>query len=172
MVKSTEIHVLCTSGSDALLTLRSNGVNILECNAYIGKNGLGKKTEGDGKTPKGTFHILTAFGIKPDPGTALPYVKIGEETYCCADPEFYNLLIDIREHPHQCTGEHMSDYVPEYNYGFFIDYNKECIFGLGSAIFFHCKGGKTYTGGCVAIDETSMVSILKTIDADTVIVIE
>ena len=63
----------------------------------------------------------------------------------------------------------MSEYVPEYNYGLFLDYNNECIPGAGSAIFFHCKGLKPYTGGCIAVDEESMAEILRITDRDTVV---
>ena len=51
-------------------------------------------------------------------------------------------------------------YAPEYNYGLALDYNKECVPGLGSNIFFHCKGTKPSTAGCVAVDEKVMRLVL------------
>ena len=43
---------------------------IVSCRAYTGMNGLGKKREGDRKTPVGIFNISMAFGRKKSPGTA------------------------------------------------------------------------------------------------------
>ena len=144
----------------------------LECEGYIGLNGLGKTEEGDKKTPIGDFGITGAFGIKEDPGTRIDYVDVTDNTWCCGDKNAYNQIIDIKDHPHECAGEHMIDCSPEYNYGLFIDYNKDCVPGLGSAIFLHCKGAKTYTGGCIAVDEECMVQILLAADNNTRIIID
>ena len=134
---------------------------------------FGKTQEGDHKTPIGDFGITTAFGIKENPGTALPYIDVDENTYCCGDENFYNQMIDISEHPHDCAdGEHIIDYSPEYNYGIFIDYNKDGTPGLGSAIFFHCAGANTYTGGCIAVSEENMLTILKALDINARIIID
>ena len=147
--------------------------NTLDCDGIIGLNGLGKTKEGDSKTPIGDFGIIEAFGIKENPGTALPYVDVTDDIYCCGDETAYNQIIDITEYPHDCPdGEHMIEYSPEYNYGFFLDYNKECTPGLGSAIFFHCKGANTYTGGCIAVDEKDMLQMLQIIDENTRVIID
>ena len=61
--------------------------------------------------------------------------------------------------------------VPEYNYGIATDFNKECIWPKGSAIFIHCKGHKTWTGGCIALDEERMVELLKNCDKSLIITI-
>lgn len=143
----------------------------LRCEALIGVNGLGKTKEGDGKTPVGDFGILTAFGIKPDPGTALPYLQVDENTYCCGDAAYYNQLIDAKALHHDCTGEHLIDYSPEYNYGIFLDYNKERTPGKGSAIFLHGMGAKPYTAGCVAVSEENMVTILKSLQSGARLII-
>ena len=147
--------------------------NTLACEGVIGLNGLGKTKEGDNMTPIGDFGFSAAFGIKENPGAAITYVDITEDIYCCSDEVAYNQLIDIREFPHDCAdGEHMIEYSPEYNYGLFIDYNKEGTPGLGSAIFLHCKGANTYTGGCIAVDEDCMIQILKAADANARIIID
>ena len=175
------ITVQATEGSNAVIKLfektvedgRNVWTETLDCTGYIGLEGLGKTREGDNKTPIGDFGITTAFGIKENPGTALPYIDVDENTYCCGDENFYNQMIDISEHPHDCSdGEHIIDYSPEYNYGIFIDYNKEGTPGLGSAIFFHCAGANTYTGGCIAVSEENMVTILKALDANARIIID
>ena len=175
------ITVQATGQTDARIKLFEksvvNGKNVwtetLSCEGYIGKEGLGKTKEGDNKTPIGDFGIVTAFGIRENPGTALPYVDVTEDTYCCGDENFYNQIIDISEHPHDCSnGEHMIDYSPEYNYGLFLDYNSEGTAGLGSAIFFHCSGANVFTGGCIAVSEENMVTILKALDGHARIIID
>ena len=47
--------------------------------ARMGRNGIGKTKEGDGKTPSGTYNLTQPFGILDDPGTQLEgYVKVTE----------------------------------------------------------------------------------------------
>ena len=131
--------------------------------ALIGKNGLGKTREGDAKTPEGDFGVLTAFGILPDPGTALPWLPVTESTFACDEQgPWYNRIIDTAAVHHACRGEDMFRTAPEYNYGLALDYNAGCVWPEGSAIFFHCKGAKAWTGGCVAVDEDFMRLILTT----------
>ena len=52
---------------------------------------------------------------------------------------------------------------------FATDFNKDCIYPNGSAIFIHVKGSKPYTGGCISFDEDRMVEILKNCDMSLVI---
>ena len=52
---------------------------------FIGKSGLGKTKEGDGKTPVGTFHFNATFGIADDPGCKIPYTKVDDDTYWSGD---------------------------------------------------------------------------------------
>ena len=44
--------------------------------ARVGRNGFaapGRKREGDGRTPSGTYGFGFFFGVQPDPGVAYPY---------------------------------------------------------------------------------------------------
>lgn len=151
------------------------GLNVwtetLSTEGSIGLAGLGKQREGDDKTPIGDFGIITAFGIKANPGTALPWLAIDKNSYCCGDL-FYNKMIDIKKQPHQCTGEHLAEYSPEYNYGLFLDYNRKAEPGKGSAIFFHCDGANPFTGGCIAVSEKKMVAILRALKPGARVVID
>lgn len=132
-----------------------------EGSAFIGKNGLGKTREGDAKTPEGDFGVTTAFGVKPDPGTALPWLPVTPSTFACDEEgPWYNRIVDTAATHHACKGEDMFHTVPEYDYGMVLDYNADCLYPEGSAIFFHCKGAKLWTGGCVAVDEDFMQHIL------------
>lgn len=157
------LDVECTGGSEARATyyIRRNGELIAdrEGHAFIGKNGLGKTCEGDGKTPEGIFGVRQAFGILPDPGTSLPYHCItSESTACDEECDFYNMIVESRAY----KGERMMEMDPEYRYGLETDFNDANVYPLGSAIFIHCKGRKTWTGGCVALDEEFMKYILET----------
>ena len=145
---------------------------VLRCDGFVGKNGIGKEREGDKKTPRGDFAILESFGLKPNPGTSLPYFVVEDWHWCCADSVAYNRIIDIRECPHECEGEHLIKYDPAYNYSIFMDYNRECEIGKGSAIFFHCTGKNPWTSGCVAVPEDDMRTILQTVDINARIIID
>lgn len=130
--------------------------------AYIGINGLGKRHEGDKKTPEGNFNVTGAFGIKENPGTAFDYLTINSYIIACdEDCEYYNQIIDVRKVGIH-KGEVMMDCAPQYYYGMFIDFNPSNVRGLGSNIFLHCKGYSRYTAGCVALEEPMMLEILTT----------
>lgn len=140
----------------------------LQCKAFLGKNGIAKVREGDKRTPSGDFGFLMAFGAKDDPGSLIPYTKLTNSMYLCGDKEYYNQLIDITKLDHRCgsNSEHLLSYIPQYNYALFIDYNKERIFGKGSAIFLHCFGSYPFTLGCVSVAEENMIKILRTVDVN------
>ena len=52
-----------------------NWQEIMTTPGFIGKNGLGKTKEGDGKTPAGIFYFNKAFGIAPNPGVQFLTLK-------------------------------------------------------------------------------------------------
>jgi len=130
--------------------------------AYIGIKGLGKRHEGDKKTPEGDFNVTGAFGIKENPGTVFPYININHYTIACdEDCEYYNQIIDVRKTGIH-KGEVMMDCTPAYFYGMTIDFNPTNTPGLGSNIFVHCTGYSRYTAGCVALEESMLLEILTT----------
>lgn len=136
------------------------------CKADIGKNGIGKQREGDCRTPEGDFGIGRAFGILPDPGTKLEYINVTESVFACDEEgKYYNTIIDTVGTGHECHGEHMIRYTKAYAYGIEIGYNRENVYPRGSAIFLHCKGDKSWTHGCVAVDREMMRTILLTADS-------
>ncbi len=136
---------------------------LFESEAVIGKNGMNKAAEGDGKTPCGDYAITGAFGICPKPDTALDYIKLSKTSLACNEHcEYYNRIIDTEKN---YSGEQMYYCSPEYNYGLISDYNSACVYPAGSAIFIHCKGFMPYTEGCAALSEKDMLTILKTASA-------
>ena len=146
---------------------------------FIGKNGLGKDKEGDTKTPIGEYKFNRAFGIADDPGCAIPYVKVDQDTYWSGDqrPGFhYNELVSLKDLPDldikSGDSEHIIDYPYHYQYCLNISYNEAGTPGKGSAIFLHCLGpAKPFTGGCVAIPEDHMKYVMKHVNDKTAVVI-
>ncbi|MBQ9015594.1 MAG: L,D-transpeptidase family protein [Firmicutes bacterium] len=152
---------------------------ILTTPAVIGKFGLGKTKEGDGKTPTGTYHFNYAFGIEPDPGcTAFAYQQVTEDDYWSGDQREgyrYNEMVSIKDLPDLNTddSEHIVEYPVHYRYCMNISYNEEGEAGKGSAIFLHCLAPqKPYTGGCVALPEDKVITALQNVEKDCVVVID
>lgn len=135
----------------------------MECAGFVGKNGIGKEREGDGRTPTGEFTFTGTFGICADPGAKLPYTRITDDHYFCGDEQYYNQLINIKDKPHDCSGEHMIEHDVAYRYGLMIDFNPENIYGRGSAILIHCSTEDEYTAGCVAMPEENILHLLRTV---------
>ncbi len=175
-------QIICVTqveGSDAILKMyvrdktQDSGWNlIVATDAYIGQRGLGKAKEGDLKTPVGEFNVTQAFGKNWNPGTTLKYIYIDNNTYACdEDCKYYNQIIDAKKTKHNCKGEHLIDYIPQYNYALCIDYNPYNVFPNGSNIFIHVKGERAYTAGCIAVDEESMIKILQNATKKTKVII-
>lgn len=152
---------------------------ILSTPGFVGKNGLcmdADHKEGCGQTPIGIYHFNRAFGIAADPGCAIPYFQVNENTYWSGDPErMYNQMVDLRDVPDLVMddSEHIVDYEYQYQYCLNISFNEEGTPGRGSAIFLHCLGpAKPWTGGCVAVPEYMMKLIMKNVREDCVVVID
>ncbi|MBR1737732.1 MAG: hypothetical protein IJ736_12065 [Firmicutes bacterium] len=147
----------------------------------MGKNGLcedKEHAEGVSQTPIGVYHFNKAFGIADDPGCAIPYIKVDDDTYWSGDDRegmHYNEMVDIKDFPdlNMENSEHIVDYKYEYQYCLNISFNDDATLGKGSAIFLHCMGSKKpYTGGCVAIPENIMKLVMQNVKEDCVVVID
>ncbi len=156
-----------------------NWKQILSTPGFVGLNGLCQDAdhrEGCAQTPIGIYHFNKAFGIAVDPGCAIPYIQVDDNTYWSGDPDRqYNQMVDIREVPELVMddSEHIVDYEYQYQYCLNISFNEEGTPGRGSAIFLHCFGPlKPYTGGCVALPENLMKLVMQTVREDCVVVID
>ena len=151
---------------------------VFNCPAVVGKNGPGKQSEGDTKTPLGTWTIGEAYGINDDPGSSVPYTKVDDSMYWCAtgsNSKLYNTLIrrnsDEPEEKFK-EDEHIIDYPVVYNYLLDLGYNRAGAPYAGNAIFLHCwRGPDSPTGGCVGVSEENMVKILQTVTPGTSVTI-
>jgi L,D-peptidoglycan transpeptidase YkuD (ErfK/YbiS/YcfS/YnhG family) len=181
---ATQIVVVAAIGkTTAWVSMHEKGEDgrwreVMTTPGFIGKNGLGKTKEGDGKTPVGTFRFTRAFGLARNPGCAISYTHVNEHLYWSGDPRpgmRYNELVDIRRHPRlsKQDSEHLIEYPVHYKYALNISYNEKGEPGLGSAIFMHCFGPKwPYTGGCVALPEDKMLYVMRHVKPDCVVVID
>ena len=117
---------------------------VFNCPALVGKNGPGKQSEGDTKTPLGTWEVGEAYGIKDDPGSKIPFTKVTDDMYWCAtgsNGKKYNTLIRKSDDPtaDYSEDEHLMDYPIRYAYFLDMGYNKAGAQYAGNAIFLHCS---------------------------------
>ena len=90
--KGQLLEIYDVQGSAGKARLTVDGKVLFTTDVFVGKNGLGKTGEGDGKTPLGTLHPLSAFGIKPNPGTTMPYIDVTPTTYAFDEDRMVEIL--------------------------------------------------------------------------------
>ena len=132
--------------------------------ARVGYNGVakpGRKREGDGRTPSGTYGISFFFGVQPDRGFAFSFRHAHTYDYWDDDPASprYNEWVNARKHDPGARPEPLHQ-VPAYDYAAVIAYNTARVSGLGSAIFLHVGTGNA-TAGCVSLPRARLIKILR-----------
>ena len=160
---------------------QGNWKQILSTPGFVGRNGLcadADHKEGCGQTPIGVYKFNKAFGIADDPGCAIAYTKVDDDTYWSGDMREgmrYNEMVKLSEMPDldKDSSEHIVDYEYEYQYCLNISFNDDGTADRGSAIFLHCFGRvKPQTGGCVAVPEYIMKQIMQRVKPECVVVID
>ena len=131
--------------------------------ARVGYNGIarpGKKREGDGRTPSGTYGFSFFFGVQPDKGFSFAFRHAYRYDFWDDDPASarYNEWVNARKHNPGASPEPMHQ-VPAYDYAAVIAYNTGRTPGLGSAIFLHVGTG-TATAGCVSLPRAELLKVL------------
>ena len=130
----------------------------------VGNKGfIYNKAEGDGRSPIGIFSLGTAFGRYSNPGTSMTYRRSTTNDYWVDDSRssLYNTWQKGPISGRWKSAEKM--YIPQYNYGFVINYNTvKRIPGKGSGIFFHVWSGAGHgTAGCIATSQANVINTLK-----------
>jgi len=142
----------------------------------LGRAGIkANKREGDGGTPKGTFHPLQLWwraDRHPRPATFLPVRPIRPEDGWCEDPQdrHYNKAIRLGQNQggdRLTRDDHLYDFIVE------IDHNTvPRIAGRGSAVFLHlARANFSPTAGCVSMTKSAMLRLLRKMSPRTKIII-
>jgi L,D-peptidoglycan transpeptidase YkuD (ErfK/YbiS/YcfS/YnhG family) len=169
-----------------------------EVRAQLGYGGMvrgDRRRQGTGTTPTGVYEILSAFGRKPDPGTALDYRRVDRDdawTYNPRVPRTYNIYQDVDRSWKSYGGyvEELWNMGMQYDYVTVLDYNlprgpiTTNARGVrvtdapgdtrrGGGIFLHVDNGNK-TAGCIAVKRSVMRSLMTWLDPEKspVIVIE
>ncbi len=132
--------------------------------AHVGAGGIGRASEGSTRTPAGSFPLTQAFGRQADPGTSMPYFRTDSRDWWDENPSSptYNLHVRQDDSPGGAS-ENLYDSGSVYDYVVNMDYNTARVPGAGSAFFLHVSDG-TPTAGCVSVDRSVMVAILRWLD--------
>ena len=165
--------------------------------AQLGYGGLvrgDRRRQGTGTVPTGVFEILSGFGRKADPGTALDYIHVDRNdawTYNPRVPSTYNVFQDADRSWKSYGGyvEELWNMGYQYDYVAVLDYNlpegpiRTGANGVrrssnppdtsrGGGIFLHVDNGNK-TAGCIAVTKKVMRDLMTWMDPkkDPVIVI-
>ncbi len=138
-----------------------------EFRCEIGKNGVvsaDAKTEGDGKTPAGTWrlrYVMYRSDRRASPHTDLPVTTISFSDGWCEDSTHpdYNRPVRL---PFDASHEKLFRDDGLYNLIVVLGHNDDpTVPGKGSAIFMHiARPDYTGTEGCVALGEKDLETVL------------
>lgn len=170
----SHIHICTRPGVKTKGLLRAGG-RVLPC--ALGRAGIAtKRGEGDGITPRGTFHLLAAMVRADRVGVrncSLGLHLIGAEDGWCdaAGDRNYNQPVRL---PYPASHERLMREDHLYDIAWVMDFNVRRRMTVGgSAIFFHlAHDDYRPTEGCVAISREHMLWLLPHIGRQTVMVIK
>ncbi|ETP73867.1 hypothetical protein UYO_0121 [Lachnospiraceae bacterium JC7] len=161
----TDQIILVNDHNLTLWNRQSDGSWEKDMDVYCGygRNGLkpyNERKEGDQTTPIGSFPILHSFGFGSNPGTAMTWREITENSYWSGEKATYNTWVESST---PVGGEHLSEYTICYKYAMAIGFNiNPTVYKRGSAIFLHCKNPAEWgSAGCVSVTEDNMLTLLK-----------
>jgi L,D-peptidoglycan transpeptidase YkuD (ErfK/YbiS/YcfS/YnhG family) len=141
---------------------------------HIGSAGLAPQAKsGYPATPMGVFSLDSAFGTAPNPGGGLPYTQVGPNHWWSGDdhsPTFNTMQVCEKSKCPFNTAESENLQIPQYKHAVVMGVNKDKVPGGGAAFFFHTTDGGP-TEGCVAIDDTTLVQIIRWLRPGAVIAI-
>ena len=140
----------------------------------MGKRGITiKKKEGDFITPKGTFKIKEIFYRKDrvqNLTTRLKKTVIRKNMGWCDDPKSkkYNKLINF---PFKYGAERLYRRENIYDIILVLNFNMNPVKKYkGSAIFIHvAKKNFQPTQGCIALDKSELIKLVKSIKINTIV---
>ena len=130
----------------------------------IGRNGFappGKKREGDGRTPSGSYHFSFFFGVASKPHVHYHWRHARTTSYWDDDSNSsrYNEWVDSR-HASPGRDPEPLHVTPSYDDVAVIAYNTKRVPGRGSAIFLHVEHPGA-TSGCVSLPRHDVLKLLR-----------
>lgn len=157
------------------------------CPVVIGKNGMAwgmglhhehtrlldepVKKEGDGRSPKGAYELIRAYGYQRNLRIKFPYEESASGMVCIDDSrsEYYNMIVNEEK----IAGEDISheEMIRDdnlYKYAILVGHNTTSPEkNAGSCIFMHIwRGADSYTAGCTAMSEANIMRLLSWLDPD------
>jgi L,D-peptidoglycan transpeptidase YkuD (ErfK/YbiS/YcfS/YnhG family) len=176
---SSQIITVKTAGALATVTAwakTSNGWHaVLSTSAgHIGSKGLSAgntRRQNTYTTPSGTYTITQAFGILPNPGTALPYHLVTKDDWWVEDnsSSYYNSMRTasqggfdtILPESNVNGSENLIKHTGLYDYALVVNYNMNpAVPYRGAGIFLHVSNSRP-TAGCVSVPKATLVALLK-----------
>jgi L,D-peptidoglycan transpeptidase YkuD (ErfK/YbiS/YcfS/YnhG family) len=145
--------------------------------ASVGRGGVGRASEGSGRTPAGVWPLGTGFGVATaDPGSHLGWFTADARDWWGSDvrsPSTYNRHVRCRSSScpfRTAHAEHLVDYRRAYRYAMLIGYNTppSVKVGAGLAFFLHVGTGGP-TAGCVSLPASRVVWLLRRMKPGSVI---
>ena len=148
--------------------------NNYKAKCAVGKRGISiKKKEGDFITPKGTFKIREIFYRKDRVQNLITRIKktvIRKNMGWCDDPKSkkYNKLIYF---PFKHSAEKLYRKENIYDIILVLNFNMNPVKkNKGSAIFIHvAKKNFQPTQGCIALDKSELIKMVKSIKINTIV---
>jgi L,D-peptidoglycan transpeptidase YkuD (ErfK/YbiS/YcfS/YnhG family) len=144
---------------------------------HVGEKGFAAQShDGNMATPLGIYTLDFAFGTAANPGGGLQYVQVGPDHWWDGDPKSptYNTMQVCKKS--QCPFDTSPDGgtenldIPEYKHAVVMGVNKARVPGNGGAFFMHTTDGGP-TAGCVAIDDDTLVDIMRWLQPGALIAI-
>jgi L,D-peptidoglycan transpeptidase YkuD (ErfK/YbiS/YcfS/YnhG family) len=173
------VSVVSTGGSNAqmdIYQLTTAGWQALKTGipTHVGSAGMAPQAKSEvPATPMGVYSLDSAFGTAPNPGTGLPYTQVGPNHWWSGDdnsPTFNSMQVCQKSQcPFDTAASENLD-IPQYKHAVVMGVNKNKVPGGGAAFFFHTTDGKP-TEGCVAIDDATLVQIMRWLQPGAVIAI-
>jgi L,D-peptidoglycan transpeptidase YkuD (ErfK/YbiS/YcfS/YnhG family) len=142
--------------------------------AHVGSAGMAPQAKsGYPATPMGVFTLPYAFGTAPNPGGGLKYVQVGPDHWWDGDdrsPTFNTMQVCRKAQcPFDTAASENLD-IPQYKHAVVMGVNPDRVPGNGAAFFFHTTDGGP-TAGCVAIDDATLVQIIRWLQPGALIAI-
>jgi len=174
------LSVVGTGGSSAKMDVWQRGATGWQpvgsgIPTFVGSAGMAPKArDAVPATPMGVYSLDFAFGTELNPGGGLKYFQTTPDYWWSADGPTYNTMQVCKQSdcPFDTSPASGTEnlFIPAYAHALVMGVNKERIPGDGGAFFVHTTNGAP-TAGCVALDDATLVKIIRWLQPGAVIAI-